>query len=85
MFIILCPYSVFVRPPKRYLSSFGRFRAGFQQVFCCCAATVNQEELELKSPRYLQTQVRGTQGYNLTLDTGLDKTVTETHSLMTGQ
>lgn len=35
----------------------GRFRAGFQQVFVCCAPTVAQEELELKSPRYLQTQV----------------------------
>ncbi|XP_053195522.1 substance-P receptor-like [Scomber japonicus] len=34
-----------------------RFRAGFQQVFCCCASTAAKEELELKSPRYLQTQV----------------------------
>lgn len=34
-----------------------RFRAGFQQVFVCCAPTAAQEELELKSPRYLQTQV----------------------------
>lgn len=34
-----------------------RFRAGFQQVFVCCAPTIAQEELELKSPRYLQTQV----------------------------
>uniref|UniRef100_A0A672ZS82 Tachykinin receptor 1b n=1 Tax=Sphaeramia orbicularis TaxID=375764 RepID=A0A672ZS82_9TELE len=33
------------------------FRAGFRQVFCCCTSAVGKEELELKSPRYLQTQV----------------------------
>lgn len=36
---------------------FGRFKAGFQQVLHCCVPTVTQVELELKSPRYLQTQV----------------------------
>lgn len=37
--------------------SFGRFKAGFQHVLHCCVPTDTQEELELKSPRYLQTQV----------------------------
>uniref|UniRef100_A0A3Q3WLC3 G-protein coupled receptors family 1 profile domain-containing protein n=1 Tax=Mola mola TaxID=94237 RepID=A0A3Q3WLC3_MOLML len=43
--------------PIIYYCLNGRFRSGFQQVFCCCAPTVAQEELELKSPRYLQKQV----------------------------
>uniref|UniRef100_A0A3Q3EYC6 Substance-P receptor n=1 Tax=Labrus bergylta TaxID=56723 RepID=A0A3Q3EYC6_9LABR len=44
--------------PVIYYCLNSRFRAGFQQVFCCCCApTVAKEELELKSPRYLQTQV----------------------------
>ncbi|XP_014882014.1 substance-P receptor-like [Poecilia latipinna] len=44
--------------PVIYYCLNSRFRAGFQQVFCCCAPTVTKEELlELKSPRYLQTQV----------------------------
>ncbi|XP_062340109.1 substance-P receptor-like [Osmerus eperlanus] len=36
-----------------------RFRAGFQQMFCCCpcVAASSYEGLELKSTRYLQTQV----------------------------
>ncbi|KAM4634050.1 tachykinin receptor 1b [Polymixia lowei] len=45
--------------PIIYCCLSGRFRAGFQQVFCCCPcgpAGLN-EELELKSTRYLQTQV----------------------------
>uniref|UniRef100_A0A096M417 Tachykinin receptor 1b n=1 Tax=Poecilia formosa TaxID=48698 RepID=A0A096M417_POEFO len=43
--------------PVIYYCLNSRFRAGFQQVFCCCAPTVTKEELlELKSPRYLQTQ-----------------------------
>ncbi|XP_021165694.2 substance-P receptor isoform X1 [Fundulus heteroclitus] len=44
--------------PVIYYCLNSRFRAGFQQVFCCCAPTVTKEELlELKSRRYLQTQV----------------------------
>ncbi|XP_074545858.1 tachykinin receptor 1b [Halichoeres trimaculatus] len=43
--------------PIIYYCLNSRFRAGFQQVFCCCAPTVSKDELELKSPRYLQTQV----------------------------
>ncbi|XP_047229298.1 substance-P receptor-like [Girardinichthys multiradiatus] len=44
--------------PVIYYCLNSRFRAGFQQVFCCCPPTVTKEELlELKSPRYLQTQV----------------------------
>ncbi|KAI3362493.1 hypothetical protein L3Q82_012782, partial [Scortum barcoo] len=43
--------------PIIYYCLNSRFRAGFQQVFCCCAPTVAKEELELKSPRYLHTQV----------------------------
>ncbi|XP_026209488.1 tachykinin receptor 1b [Anabas testudineus] len=43
--------------PIIYYCLNSKFRAGFQQVFCCCAPTVAKEELELKSPRYLQTQV----------------------------
>ncbi|XP_072227869.1 tachykinin receptor 1b [Leuresthes tenuis] len=44
--------------PIIYYCLNSRFRAGFQQVFCCCAPpTAAKEELELKSPRYLQTQV----------------------------
>lgn len=44
--------------PVIYYCLNSRFRAGFQQVFCCCAPTVSKEELlELKSPRCLHTQV----------------------------
>ncbi|XP_069022658.1 tachykinin receptor 1b [Embiotoca jacksoni] len=43
--------------PIIYYCLNSRFRAGFQQVFCCCAPTAAKDELELKSPRYLQTQV----------------------------
>ncbi|KAM6901120.1 tachykinin receptor 1b isoform 1-T1 [Lycodopsis pacificus] len=43
--------------PVIYYCLNSRFRAGFQQVFCCCSPTDGKEELELKSPRYLQTQV----------------------------
>ncbi|XP_029693280.1 substance-P receptor isoform X1 [Takifugu rubripes] len=43
--------------PIIYYCLNSRFRAGFQQVFVCCTPTVAQEELELKSPRYLQTQM----------------------------
>ncbi|XP_044030377.1 substance-P receptor-like isoform X1 [Siniperca chuatsi] len=43
--------------PIIYYCLNSRFRAGFQQVFCCCAPNVAKKELELKSPRYLQTQV----------------------------
>ncbi|MEQ2179473.1 Substance-P receptor [Goodea atripinnis] len=44
--------------PVIYYCLNSRFRAGFQQVFCCCPPTVTKEELlELKSPRYLQTQL----------------------------
>ena len=46
-----------IRPLMISYPPSGRFRAGFQQVFVCCAPTVAQEELKLKSPRYLQTQV----------------------------
>ncbi|KAM9700182.1 LOW QUALITY PROTEIN: substance-P receptor-like [Menidia menidia] len=42
--------------PLIYYCLNSRFRAGFQQVFCCCAPSVAKEELELKSPRYLHTQ-----------------------------
>ncbi|XP_067339669.1 tachykinin receptor 1b [Channa argus] len=42
--------------PIIYYCLNSRFRAGFQQVFCCCAPTVAKEELELKTPHYLQTQ-----------------------------
>ncbi|XP_034048058.1 tachykinin receptor 1b [Thalassophryne amazonica] len=43
--------------PIIYYCLNSRFRAGFQQVFCCCAPKVTKEELELKLPCYLQTQV----------------------------
>uniref|UniRef100_A0A672ICU8 Tachykinin receptor 1b n=1 Tax=Salarias fasciatus TaxID=181472 RepID=A0A672ICU8_SALFA len=43
--------------PIIYYCLNSRFRAGFQQVFCCCAPAAAKDELELKSPRYLQTQV----------------------------
>ncbi|KAJ4923366.1 hypothetical protein JOQ06_029580 [Pogonophryne albipinna] len=43
--------------PIIYYCLNSRFRAGFQQVFCCCSPTVGKEELELKSPRYMQTQM----------------------------
>ncbi|KAM9307122.1 tachykinin receptor 1b [Pholidichthys leucotaenia] len=43
--------------PIIYYCLNSRFRSGFQQVFCCCPPTVAKDELELKSPRYLQTQV----------------------------
>uniref|UniRef100_A0A7N8Y9D3 Tachykinin receptor 1b n=1 Tax=Mastacembelus armatus TaxID=205130 RepID=A0A7N8Y9D3_9TELE len=39
--------------PIIYYCLNSRFRAGFQQVFCCCVATVTKEELQLKSPRCL--------------------------------
>uniref|UniRef100_A0A3Q1BKV4 G-protein coupled receptors family 1 profile domain-containing protein n=1 Tax=Amphiprion ocellaris TaxID=80972 RepID=A0A3Q1BKV4_AMPOC len=42
--------------PIIYYCLNSRFRAGFQQVFCCYTPAVAKEELELKSPRYLQTQ-----------------------------
>ncbi|XP_071392020.1 substance-P receptor-like [Centroberyx affinis] len=44
--------------PIIYCCLNSRFRAGFQQVFCCCACAPAgpSEGLELKSPRYLQTQ-----------------------------
>ncbi|XP_036070472.1 tachykinin receptor 1b isoform X1 [Oryzias melastigma] len=47
--------------PIIYYCLNSRFRAGFQQVFCCCSSSAAKEELELKSPRYLQTQgsIRG--------------------------
>lgn len=34
-------------------------------MFCCCAPAVGKEELELKSPRYLQTQVCVTSGSDM--------------------
>ncbi|KAK5900337.1 hypothetical protein CgunFtcFv8_025301 [Champsocephalus gunnari] len=43
--------------PIIYYCLNSRFRAGFQQVFCCCSPTVGKEELELRSPRYMQTQM----------------------------
>ncbi|KAM6903082.1 tachykinin receptor 1b [Xenentodon cancila] len=43
--------------PIIYCCLNGRFRAGFQQVFCCCSPAATKEELELKSPHFLQTQV----------------------------
>ncbi|XP_068190835.1 substance-P receptor-like isoform X1 [Antennarius striatus] len=43
--------------PMIYYCLNSRFRAGFQQVFCCFTREVSTEELELKSPRYLHTQV----------------------------
>ncbi|KAM9841617.1 tachykinin receptor 1b [Aulostomus maculatus] len=43
--------------PIIYYCLNSRFRAGFQQVFCCCAPSITKEELEMKSPRYLHTQV----------------------------
>lgn len=43
--------------PIIYYCLNSRFRAGFQQVLCCCAPKETKEELELKSPRYLHTQV----------------------------
>uniref|UniRef100_A0A8C9ZMJ3 Tachykinin receptor 1b n=1 Tax=Sander lucioperca TaxID=283035 RepID=A0A8C9ZMJ3_SANLU len=43
--------------PIIYYCLNSRFRAGFQQVFCCCVPTVAKEELQLKTPRYLHTQV----------------------------
>ncbi|XP_074474546.1 tachykinin receptor 1b [Sebastes fasciatus] len=43
--------------PIIYYCLNSRFRAGFQQVFCCCGNSGATDELELKSPRYLQTQV----------------------------
>uniref|UniRef100_A0A3P9H474 Tachykinin receptor 1 n=1 Tax=Oryzias latipes TaxID=8090 RepID=A0A3P9H474_ORYLA len=47
--------------PVIYYCLNSRFRAGFQQVFCCCSSSAAKEELELKSPRCLQTQgsIRG--------------------------
>lgn len=43
--------------PIIYYCLNSRFRAGFQQVLCCWVPSVAKEEMELKSPRYLQTQV----------------------------
>ncbi|KAK7895443.1 hypothetical protein WMY93_020768 [Mugilogobius chulae] len=43
--------------PIIYYCLNSRFRSGFQQILCCYVSRVVKEELELKSPRYLQTQV----------------------------
>uniref|UniRef100_A0A8C6UCP5 Tachykinin receptor 1b n=1 Tax=Neogobius melanostomus TaxID=47308 RepID=A0A8C6UCP5_9GOBI len=43
--------------PIIYYCLNSRFREGFQQILCCCVASVVMEEQELKSPRCLQTQV----------------------------
>ncbi|XP_034752903.1 substance-P receptor-like [Etheostoma cragini] len=43
--------------PIIYYCLNSRFRAGFQQVFCCCVPTGAKEELQLKSRRYQHTQV----------------------------
>ncbi|KAJ0057532.1 hypothetical protein NL108_009288 [Boleophthalmus pectinirostris] len=43
--------------PIIYYCLNSRFRAGFHQILCCCVVRVVKAELELKSPRYLQTQV----------------------------
>ncbi|XP_058473353.1 substance-P receptor-like [Solea solea] len=42
--------------PIIYYCLNSRFRAGFQQAFCCCVPTNVKEQLELKSPHYLHTQ-----------------------------
>ncbi|KAF7653858.1 hypothetical protein LDENG_00077580 [Lucifuga dentata] len=48
--------------PIIYCCLSGRFRAGFQQVLCGFAPAAAKEELELKSPPYLQTQASTCRG-----------------------
>ncbi|XP_047425055.1 tachykinin receptor 1b [Mugil cephalus] len=43
--------------PIIYYCLNSRFRVGFQQVLCRCAPAAVKDELELKSPRCLQTQM----------------------------
>ncbi|XP_061590016.1 substance-P receptor-like [Cololabis saira] len=43
--------------PIIYCCLNGRFRAGFRQVFFCCSPPAAKDELELKSPRFLQAQM----------------------------
>ncbi|KAM3600251.1 uncharacterized protein V6R79_020042 [Siganus canaliculatus] len=59
--VMLLAMSSTMYNPIIYCCLNSRFRAGFQQVFCCRCAAANaaaaKDELELKSPRYLHTQV----------------------------